>query len=125
MTPRVASIALALLALPFAASAMTVEEYLTKMDAAKSQSLMTIMASPDRAAILAEMRAIKVSYRADVDAARAKGKKTMGCPPPAGQARLDGAELERKFRAMPLAARKQTSLKTGIFNFMRDRYPCT
>ncbi len=112
-----------LLAMPFAAQAMTVAEFLAKAEALKAKGMLAMM-SPDISVLRTEMQAATTAYRTDVDAARAKGGTTLGCPPPKGKANITSDMVIADFNAMPKAAQQRTTVKTGLYAFMTKRFPC-
>jgi hypothetical protein len=112
-----------LLAMPLAAEAMTVAEFLAKADALKAKGMMAMM-SPDISVLRSEMQAATTAYRTDVDAARAKGVTTFGCPPPKGKANITSDMVIADFAAMPKAAQPRTTVKAGLYAFMTKRFPC-
>jgi hypothetical protein len=113
----------ALLAMPFATNAMTVAEFLAKAEALKAKGMMAMMSS-DLTVVRSEMQAATTAYRADVDAARAKGITTLGCPPPKGQVKLSSDVILADFAATPKAAQKRTTVKAGLYAIMVERFPC-
>jgi hypothetical protein len=112
-----------LLAMPLAAQAMTVADFLAKANALKAQGMMAMM-SPDISVLRSEMQAATTSYRADVDAARAKGVTMLGCPPPKGKANVTSDMVIADFAALPKAAQQRMTVKAGLYAFMTKRFPC-
>jgi hypothetical protein len=110
-----ASFAAALVAalVPSLALAMTTGEFVAKAD-------MMAMMSSDVGLLQAEMKSVGMAWRADVDAARAKGDKRFGCPPPKGQSRMTPDELITAFRAVPAA----TPVKLAFYRHMAQKFPC-
>ena len=116
-------LACALLALPVAASSMTVAEFLVRAEALKAKGMMAMMSS-DLPVIRGEMQAATSTYRADVDAARAKGRTDLGCPPPKGQAKISSDTIMADLAAIPKAAQAKMTVKAGLYAAMAKRYPC-
>ena len=116
-------LACALLALPVAASSMTVAEFLARAEALKAKGMMAMMSS-DLPVIRGEMQAATSTYRADVDAARAKGRTDLGCPPPKGQAKISSDTIMADLAAIPKAAQAKMTVKAGLYAAMAKRYPC-
>ncbi|WEJ98630.1 MAG: hypothetical protein P0Y59_16995 [Candidatus Sphingomonas phytovorans] len=114
--------ALALVVLPGAAQAMTVDEFLAKAAALKARGMGAMM-SPDIGLLRGEVKAAGDSYRAEIDSAAATGAKPRGCPPPKGQAKIDSNTLISSFQTIP-AAKRGMSVKTAFYSFMDKRYPC-
>ncbi len=116
-------LACALLAVPVAASSMTVAEFLARANALKAKGMMAMMSS-DLPVIRGEMQAATTAYRTDVDAARAKGRTDLGCPPPKGQAKMSSDTIMADLAAMPKGAQAKMSVKAGLYASMTKRYPC-
>jgi hypothetical protein len=113
----------ALIALPVAANAMTLAEFLAKADALKAKGMLAMM-SPDLPVVRGEMKAASDGWRTAVDAARAKGRTDMGCPPPKGQAKVTSDMLMTDFAAIAPARRAKMTVKDAFYEVMRKRYPC-
>ena len=114
--------AFALLLLPVAAQAMTVDEFLTKAAALKAKGMAAMMSS-DLGLLRGEIKAAGDSYRTEIDSAKASGAKPRSCPPPKGQAKIDSDTLIASFQTIP-AAKREMSVKTAFYSFMDKRYPC-
>jgi hypothetical protein len=114
--------AFALLALPVAAQAMTVDEFLAKAAALKAKGMAAAL-SPDLGLLRTEIKAAGDSYRAEIDSAAASGKPPRSCPPPKGQAKVDSNTLIASFQTIP-PAKRSMSVKTAFYSFMDKRYPC-
>jgi hypothetical protein len=112
-----------LLAMPVAASAMTVAEFLAKAEALKAKGMMAMMSS-DLPVVRGEMQAATTAYRTDVDAARAKGRTELGCPPPKGQAKISSDTIMADLAAIPKAVQAKVSVKAGLYAAMAKRFPC-
>jgi hypothetical protein len=104
---------------PSLALAMTTGEFVSKADKLKAQGMMAMM-SPDAGLLQREMKAISIAWRADVEAATAKGDKRYGCPPPKGTVKMDAGQLITAFRTMP----PETPLKLAVYRHMAQRFPC-
>jgi hypothetical protein len=114
--------ALALLVLPVAAQAMTVDEFLAKAAALKTKGMAAAL-SPDLGLLRGEIKTAADAYRADIDADKAAGRKPRSCPPPKGQAKIDSNTLIGSFQTIP-AGKRGVSVKTAFYSFMDKRYPC-
>ena len=114
--------AFALLVLPVAAQAMTVDEFLAKATALKAKGLAAMM-SPDLGLLRGEVKTASKSYRTEIESAKAAGKQPRSCPPPKGQAKVDSDTLLTSFQTIP-AAKRGMSVKTAFYSFMDQRYPC-
>lgn len=123
MRVRPLALAGAMLIVPALAHAMTVAEFLARADALKAKGMMAMMSS-DLPVVKGEMQAATTAYRTDVDAARAKGRTDLGCPPPKGQAKISSDMIMADLAAIPKAAQARTTVKTALYDAMRKRYPC-
>ena len=123
MNLRKLVLASALLVAPVAASAMTVAEFLARANALKAKGMMAMMSS-DLPVVRGEMQAATTAYRTEVDAARAKGRTDLGCPPPKGQAKLSSDIIMADLAAIPKPVQARTTVKAALYDVMRKRYPC-
>lgn len=123
MSLRKLVLASALLAAPIAASAMTVAEFLARANALKAKGMMAMMSS-DLPVVRGEMQAATTAYRTEVDAARAKGRTDLGCPPPKGQAKLSSDIIMADLAAIPKPTQARMTVKAALYDVMRKRYPC-
>lgn len=112
-----------LLSMPATLNAMTVAEFLTRANALKAKGMMAMMSS-DLPVIRGEMQNATTAYRTEVDAARAKGRTDLGCPPPKGQAKLSSDVIMADLAALPLPVQARLTVKTVLYDIMRKRYPC-
>ncbi|OYY92127.1 MAG: hypothetical protein B7Y45_00605 [Sphingomonas sp. 28-66-16] len=110
-------------ALPMTAQAMTVAEFLGKVDALKAKGFLAV-GSPDIAALRTEVTGASNAYRAGLEAQIAAGRKPSSCPPPKGTAKVTSDELIAEFRTIPEVARPKTSVNAAFVAFMTRRYPC-
>jgi len=108
---------------PVAAQAMTVETFLAKAKALKAQGLLAATSS-DLPLVRAEVKNAATAYRVQIAADKAAGKKPRACPPPVGQAKIDGTVVMMEFETIPVAKRK-VSVKSAFYAMMDRRYPCT
>ncbi len=118
-------LALALVAMPGAAQAMTVEQFLGKVAALKKKGLFAI-GSPDIGLLKSEMTTIATAYRGDLNAARTAGRTPHSCPP---AKRTKGASMTAKnflsdLEKIPPAERARTNMETAFYAMMKRRYPC-
>ncbi len=104
------------------ASAMTVAEFLAKANALKAKGMMAAFSS-DIGLLKSEMAAVTASYRADLELARAAGRKPHSCPPPRGQTRMTSTDLLAELAKIP-PARRGMSMKAAFYGIMARRYPC-
>jgi len=114
---------LALVLVPVAAQAMTVNEFLTKTTALQAKGF-AAMLSPDVSLLRDEIKTAATAYRAEIDAAQAAHRKPRSCPPPKGQAKVDSNTLIAAFQAIP-PAKRMMSVKAAFYGFMDKRYPCS
>ncbi|RYY24509.1 MAG: hypothetical protein EOP62_16600 [Sphingomonadales bacterium] len=101
---------------------MTVAEFLTKAKALQAKGMMAAFSS-DVGLLKNEMAGITAAYRADLEGARATGRKPHSCPPPKGQARMAPAEFIAELEKIP-PARRGISMKQAFYGVMARRYPC-
>lgn len=113
----------ALLSAPATLNAMTVAEFLMRANALKAKGMMAMMSS-DLPVIRGEMQNATSAYRTDVDAARARGRTDLGCPPPKGQAKISSDLIMADLAALPKPAQARLSVKAALYDIMRTRYPC-
>ena len=113
---------LAALVMPGLAQAMTVNEFLAKAAALQAKG-MAAMISPDLGLVRDEIKTAAEAYRADLDSAKAAGRKPRGCPPPKGQARIDSKSLIASFETIP-PAKRTMSVKAAFYSLMDRKYPC-
>jgi len=123
MRGMIKAAALALLAPPVAAQAMTVNEFLAKTSALQAKGF-AAMVSPDLTLLRDEIKAAATAYRAELDAAQAAHRKPRSCPPPKGQAKVDPDTLMAAFKAIP-PAKRTMSVKAAFYGLMDRRYPCS
>jgi hypothetical protein len=114
---------LALMAVPVAAQAMTVNEFLAKTSALQAKGFAGMM-SPDLTLLRNEIKTAATAYRAELDASQAAHRKPRSCPPPKGQAKVDSDTLMASFKAIP-PAKRTISVKAAFYGFMDKRYPCS
>ncbi|MES2986504.1 MAG: hypothetical protein V4808_01235 [Pseudomonadota bacterium] len=104
------------------ANAMTVAEFLAKANALKAKGMMAAFSS-DIGLLKGEMAGITAAYRADIERARAAGRKPHSCPPPKGQAKMGSNEFIAELEKIP-AARRGISMKQAFYGMMARKYPC-
>lgn len=114
--------ALALLMGAAPAQAMTVADFLAKVQALKAKGPMALL-SPDIGLLKREVDSASAAYRADLAAAAAAGKRPRSCPPPKGQVKLGSDELIAEFEKIP-PARRGISVTSAFAAMMHRRYPC-
>jgi len=102
---------------------MTVAEFLARAEALKAKGFMAMM-SPDVGVLRSEMQAATTAYRVDADAARAKGRTELGCPPPKGQVKMSSDTLMADLAALPKASQARLSLRAALSDIMAKRFPC-
>jgi len=122
MRGMIKAAALALLLVPVAAQAMTVNEFLAKTSALQAKGF-AAMVSPDLTLLRDEIKTAATAYRSELDAAHAAHRKPRSCPPPKGQAKVDSDTLMAAFRAIP-PAKRTMSVKAAFYGFMDKSYPC-
>lgn len=118
---RMISAVLASVLVASSASAMTAGEFLTKAEALKKKGMFALMSS--------DVRLLSNQVRGDMGQLRAErlakvktGTKPDYCPPE--KSGLHSDELLNAFRAVPVAQRGTTSVKSVLFGLMKRKYPC-
>jgi hypothetical protein len=119
---RIVIVAAALCCVAAPAQAMSVQEFLGKIDGLKAKGMMALI-SPDIGLLKGEMKQVTDAYRADLQAARAAGRAPHSCPPPKGKAKIGRDELIAEFRAIP-PAQRGVSVKAAFYAMMKKRFPC-
>ncbi|MEO9130711.1 MAG: hypothetical protein ABI240_05835 [Sphingomonas sp.] len=114
---------LALMLVPVAAEAMTVNEFLAKTATLQAKGF-AAMTSPDLSLVRNEIKTAAAAYRAELDAAQAAHRKPRSCPPPKGQAKVDSKTLMASFQAI-LPAKRTMSVKAAFYALLDKRYPCS
>lgn len=113
-------LALALVAVPATAQAMTVHEFLTRANALKAKGVFAL-GSPDIALLKGEVAGIQKSWEADSAAAKRAGRPLV-CPPP-GVKKMSQDEFLTALEAIPPAQRGM-SMKAAFYGILKKRYPC-
>jgi len=118
----------AALAVPLAAAAqvhapMSVQTFLTKVEALKAKGMMA-MFSPDVKLIKAEVATASAQLQAEKKARAAAGKPPVACPPEVnGKTKMGSEEFIGALKAIPPAQRGM-SLKDGLSRVIVTKYPC-
>jgi len=111
---------LMLVAVP--AQAMSVAEFLAKVNALKAKGAMAMFSS-DIGVLKQEIEGASTAYRGDLAAAAAAGKTPSSCPPPKGQAKMSSNDLIAAFEKIP-PAQRGISVKAAFAAMMQQRFPC-
>lgn len=111
---------LLLVAIP--AQAMSVAEFLAKVNALKARGA-AAMFSSEVGVLKQEVEGAATAYRADLTAAAAAGRKPSSCPPPRGQAKIGSSELIAAFEKIP-PTQRGISVKAAFATMMQQRFPC-
>lgn len=106
-----------------AAPAMTVAEFLGKVDILKSKGIGAMWA-PEARQLRDEVETTSDAYRAGLAAQKASGRRPESCPPPKGKSKLSARDFVGELRAIP-RAQQGISFKSAFAALMRKRYPCT
>lgn len=104
------------------AQAMSVAEFLAKVNALKAKGAMAMFSS-DIGLLKQEVEGASAAYRGDLAAATAAGRKPSSCPPPKGQAKIGSSELIAAFEKIP-PAQRNISVKAAFATMMQQRFPC-
>jgi hypothetical protein len=116
----VAVIALALSALPGAAAAMTVQEFLTSANRIPRNP--TALLRSDTRRLMNEFSGAFKAVRADQAAAKAAGRRSATCIPE-GKISLSAEQILNRFNAIP-AQRRSISVNQAVREWMAEEYPC-
>ena len=117
-----ALVAVLVLALPNAAQAMTVAQFLAKAKALQARGALGLL-SPDAELLKHEVAAIRAAYTADLRAARAAGKTPHSCPPETGKPRLNPKQMLAELEKIP-PSKRGMSMKAAVYAYMKRTYPC-
>jgi hypothetical protein len=117
-----ALVAVMILAVPNAAQAMTVAQFLAKAKALQARGALGLL-SPDAELLKHEVAAIRAAYTADLRAARAAGKTPHSCPPETGKPRLNPKQMLAELEKIP-PAKRGMSMKAAVYAYMKRTYPC-
>lgn len=117
-----ALVAVMILAVPNAAQAMTVAQFLAKAKALQARGALGLL-SPDAELLKHEVASIRAAYTADLRAARAAGKTPHSCPPETGKPRLNPKQMLAELEKVPVAKRGM-SMKAAVYAYMKRTYPC-
>jgi hypothetical protein len=111
----------ALVALSAPASAMTVAEFMAKVNGLKAKGPMALFSS-DIGVLKAEGMAAGQSIRADQEAALAAGRPAPTCVPKGSK--IGQNELLDYFGKIPPAQAQRMTVKQGMIGLMRQKWPC-
>ena len=120
MFKRVAAIAIAVSLIATAASAMTVQEFLTT--ASRIPQNPTALLRSDTRRLMTEFRGAVSTVRGEQTAARTAGRRPASCMPE--KVGFSVNEILGRFNAIPTARRSQISVTQAVREWMADRYPC-
>ncbi len=112
--------ALALSALPSAAAAMTVQEFLTSANRIPRNP--TALLRSDTRRLMNEFSGAFKAVRADQAAAKAAGRRSATCIPE-GKISLSAEQILNRFNAIP-AQRRNISVNQAVREWMAEEYPC-
>ncbi len=104
-----------------AADGASVADFLARAQALKKLGN-AAAASPEFAAIKAEVAAITRAYRADLARQRAEGQPAHSCPPT--RSGITSTDLMTDLNQVPVELRATTSVKSVYYALMKKRYPC-
>lgn len=117
--PVLVAIALAGVAAP--ASAMTVAEFMAKVNALKAKGPLALFSS-DIGVLKAEGLAAGQSIKRDQELALAAGRPAPTCVPKGSK--LGQNELLDYFGKIPAAQQRTLSVKQGMVGLIRQKWPC-
>lgn len=105
---------------PVAAQAMTVDQFLAKANALKAKGMMALL-SPDVGVLKSEMADAIQALKAEKAARKAAGLPPRVCAPEG--TKITQNEMLGGLAALP-PAQRAGSLKDGVSQVMRNRFPC-
>jgi len=120
MFKRVAVLALAMTLIATAASAMTVQEFLTT--ASRIPQNPTALLRSDTRRLMNEFRDAVQTVRTEQTAARTAGRRPATCMPE--KVSFNANEILGRFNAIQAARRSQISVTQALREWMAERYPC-
>lgn len=106
---------------PVATDDASVADFLARAQAVKKLGD-AAAASPQFAAIKAEVARITRAYRADLAQQKATGQPPHSCPPE--RSGLTSSNLMSELNQVPPELRPSTSVKSVYYAMMKKRYPC-
>ncbi|MFI8680968.1 hypothetical protein ACIGFJ_01250 [Brevundimonas diminuta] len=113
--------ALALSALPSAAAAMTVQEFLTSANRIPRNP--TALLRSDTRRLMNEINGAFKAVRDDQVAAKAAGRRSATCIPEGAKISLSPDMILNRFNAIP-AQRRSISVNQAVREWMAEEYPC-
>lgn len=120
MFKRVAAIAIAVSLIATAASAMTVQEFLTT--ASHIPQNPTALLRSDTRRLMSEFRGAVRTVRDEQAAARTAGRRPASCMP--DKTSFSVNDILGRFNAIPAPRRAQISVTQALREWMVERYPC-
>ena len=120
MLKRVAAIAIAVSLMATAASAMTVQEFLTT--ASHIPQNPTALLRSDTRRLMGEFRGAVRSVRDEQTVARVAGRRPVSCMP--DKTGFSVNDILARFNAIPAPRRSQMSVTQAVREWMIERYPC-
>ena len=120
-----------LLAGATSASAMTVEEFLTRAQTLKGKGMMAVFHKKEINVLLEEVKSASQAYKVDHDKAQAAGDPSLGCPPAPGskaakdpRSRMSTDQFLGHFAGIPKEQRQRMTFKAAYYDLIRARFPC-
>ena len=120
MLKRAAAIAIAVSLIATAASAMTVQEFLTM--ASHIPQNPTALLRSDTRRLMGEFRGAVRTVREEQTAAHSAGRRSATCMP--DKVSLSANDILARFNAIPAPRRTQISVTQALREWMVERYPC-
>jgi hypothetical protein len=118
---KVGALLLSLLTMPVSAQAMTVADWVQRLNTLKSRGN-TAQGSPELMMLQTEVAIAATSYRAQINEAKEKARRPRACPP--ARVSLSAEDLALEFRKLPQNLYLgELSIAFGVV--MDKRYPCT
>lgn len=117
-----AAAGLGLLAMAGSAVAMPVSEFLPRAERLAAKGPAAVFSS-DLKPVMAEMKRVGATYRADLEADRAAGRTPRSCPPPKGKNKMSSTEILNYLRSIP-AGQRGIDMTEAFHRYMAKKFPC-
>lgn len=114
-------IAVALIAMPAAAKAMSVSEFLAEAEDIPRNA--TALLRSDTRRLMAEIRGAFETIGNEREAAEAAGRTPAYCPPGNGRVSLSADDIMARLNSIP-RSRRGISVTQAMREWMVERYPC-
>ncbi len=100
---------------------MKLSTFMAKVDGLKSKGPLALV-SKDFKVVKGEVEGAAETYKAKIKSDKSAGRKPHSCPPEGGSMSSD--ELLAHFETYPKAKRSSTTVRAGLYDLMKKKYPC-